>query len=218
MSAVITFATDNDNGDDLGKLPLKEFSSSGKGDDFILLLTGDGGWRDLTNSIGNYFSKRNLPVIGLNSRSYFWSEKKKKEVAGDLTRIIDNYKAKWHRKKVIIIGYSFGADVLPLVYNELPPEIKNITNYLVLIAPGQHANLIIKLIEYFSSQDDGIPILPELEKIKNVPVYIICDDNKKALCNVLSDKWDYQTVGGGHHFNDEYDKINGLIEKKITDP
>ena len=90
------------------------------------------------------------------------------------------------------------------------------TKYLVLIAPGQHANFIIKLMEYFSSDDDGIPILPELEKIIKVPVYIICDDDRHALCHVLSDNWDYQMVEGGHHFNDQYDKINGLIEKKIA--
>jgi type IV secretory pathway VirJ component len=200
----------------LEKLPLKEFNSPGKGDSFILLLTGDGGWRDLTNSIGNYFSERNMPVIGINSRSYFWSEKKRQQVAGDITTVIHHYSEKWKRKNVIIIGYSFGADVLPLVFNALPPDVKNMTKYLVLIAPGQHANFIIKLMEYFSSDDDGIPILPELDKITKIPVYIICDDDKHALCHVLSDNWDYQIVEGGHHFNDRYDKINALIEKKIA--
>lgn len=55
----------------LGSLPLKEFYTSSDEESFVLLLTGDGGWKKLVSSVANNFVRHNIPVVGLNSRSYF---------------------------------------------------------------------------------------------------------------------------------------------------
>ena len=43
-------------------------------------------------------------------------------VAADLATIIDHYRRKWQRDAVVLIGYSFGADILPFAFNRLPEE------------------------------------------------------------------------------------------------
>ena len=43
--------------------------------------------------------------------------------AGDLARIIRHYLQAWNKKRVVLIGYSLGADVLPFLANRLPEDV-----------------------------------------------------------------------------------------------
>jgi len=46
-------------------------------------------------------------------------------IAADLERIIRSYSAAWKRPKVLLIGFSFGADALPFLYTRLPIDVRN---------------------------------------------------------------------------------------------
>jgi len=43
--------------------------------------------------------------------------------ARDLARVIEHYTRTWNKPRVLLIGYSQGADVLPFLVNRLPEEI-----------------------------------------------------------------------------------------------
>ena len=89
-----------------------------------IMLSGDGGWRDLDKQIAGILQSKGVPTVGLDTLRWFWSPRTPQETGAELARLIDLYTEKWKVQKVILAGYSFGADVLPASYLALPPEAK----------------------------------------------------------------------------------------------
>lgn len=57
---------------------------------------------------------RGIPVVGFDSLRYFWKKRTPEGLAADLDRVLRYYGRHWGKSKLILIGYSQGADVLPL--------------------------------------------------------------------------------------------------------
>ena len=85
-----------------------------------VIWSGDGGWRDIDRQIGQELARSGMPVVGVDSLRYFWREQRPEAIAHDLDRMISHYTAKWGKSKVLLIGYSFGADMLPFAINRMP--------------------------------------------------------------------------------------------------
>ena len=94
------------------------------GDGMAILYSGDGGWVGLDRDVANELAKRGIPVVGLDSLSYFWSQRTPKGAAADLAPVIRAYSNQWQRPHVIMLGYSFGADVLPHIVAHLPSDVR----------------------------------------------------------------------------------------------
>ena len=103
---------------------MQEVTASGNAAEFALLLTGDGGWAGLDQELAARLAAAGVPTVGLNSLKYFWKARTPEEATRDVTRILRHYLAAWHKERVLLIGYSFGADVLPFVVNRLPAELR----------------------------------------------------------------------------------------------
>ena len=109
---------------DIGDLPLQEVHASGSAAEFALLLTGDGGWAGLDQELAARLAASGVPTVGLNSLKYFWKARTPEEAARDVARILRHYLAAWNKQRVLLVGYSFGADVLPFVVNRLPADLR----------------------------------------------------------------------------------------------
>lgn len=131
--------------DDLvSRLPLVELPAShSRG--LAIILSGDGGWRDLDKTIGEQLSSEGISVVGWDCLRYFWRHKSPQQTAHDLSAVINAYAARWHATKVALIGYSFGADVLPIVYGQLAPEVRARVVQMSLLAPGRAADFEISM-------------------------------------------------------------------------
>src|SRR5207237_9005597 len=84
---------------------------------------------------------RGISVVGFNSLKYFWHRRSPEEAARDLSEVIERYAQRWGRGRVLLIGYSYGADVLPFVASRLPPEIAERVALTVFLNPGHNADL-----------------------------------------------------------------------------
>lgn len=136
-------------------------------------------------------------------------------MAQDLTELITYYQDHWKKSKVMLVGYSFGADVLPFAVNRLPEELRKMVSHLVQIAPYRHAQFEVTLMSYLTTPQHGELVLPELQKLKVGTVFTVCDDDQDALCQDMEAPWDYITMEGGHHFDGAYDRLNRLIGQKV---
>ena len=72
-----------------------------------------------------------------------------------MTRVLRHYLAAWHAQRVLMIGYSFGADVLPFVVNRLPPDVRAQVASVSLLGLDAHASFEIHLAEWVSDTDAG---------------------------------------------------------------
>lgn len=200
-------------GPDIRDLPIKEFTTQTNTSQFVILFTGDGGWKPLVNEMADFYSHKGIPVVGLDVQKYFWDKRSPREIGQTLKDLIDHYKNSWNKSELILIGYSMGAEVLPFAVNQLnSASDQNLIKNIVLIAPNKNVQFEITLMSYISTPTEGEPLLPEVKKLSRKKVHIICDDDPNALCHELPTKdWDAQQLDGGHHFGKEYDKINQMV-------
>lgn len=210
-------------GEELSDLPLVELSGKGPlKDSFAVFFSGDGGWASIDRSIAGYLVDRGVTVIGVDSLRYYWSSRKPEEAAADLARVIDYYSDKLKLSKVVLVGFSFGAEILPFLVHDLPSEIEAKVKLLALLSPASGADFVIHISGWIGYDDtsDNVPILPVVKKLKNLEVLCIWGSEEgPELCGELGGvtnvKWNSEVLPGAHHFNGDYDAVGALIMKRL---
>jgi type IV secretory pathway VirJ component len=205
-----------DNSDPLG-LPLSVLETKPTMNTMAIIYSGDGGWRDLDKEVGGVLQSKGIPVIGVDSLRYFWSERKPQETADDLARIIETYRHQWKIKHVLLIGYSFGADLLPATYNLLPDDDKARVAQISLLALSREVDYEVSVTGWLgvAGGGDSGDSIKDIAKID--PKLIQCvygTDEDDDPCPTLKDKGvETIAIDGGHHFDEDYE---ALAERIIT--
>ena len=158
----------------ISSLPLVELPASPHGHLLAIVFSGDGGWRDLDKTIAEKLQSAGVSVVGWDSLRYFWSHKSPEQTARDLGAVIDTYSARWGTSKVALIGYSFGAGVLPFAYDRLSPEAKQHVVQLSLLGFEPAADFEISLMGWLGAPPtkNALPTEPALAPIN--PSMIQC--------------------------------------------
>ncbi len=185
-------------------------------DSFVILLTGDGGYAGMDQQVAAAFSAQGLPIAVLNSLKYFWTPRTPQQVADDVNRVIRYYAANWHKEKVILVGYSQGADVMPFVLNRLPDASK--ARIATVAAIGLSATAVFEFhIANWLTDPTGTPTMPELKRLSGVPFTCIYGaDETDSVCPQLRDgKIRLVKLPGGHHFNGDYNAVANAVLVKI---
>jgi type IV secretory pathway VirJ component len=191
---------------DIGDLPLQEVHASGTSNEFALLLTGDGGWAGLDQDLAARLAADGVPTVGLNSLKYFWSARTPEQTAQDVTRILRHYLSAWNKQRVLLVGYSFGADVLPFVVNRLPPDLRQRVASVSLLGIDANASFEISVSDWIGSDSGDRATQPELGRIAHLPVLCLYGEGEKdSICPGLPQGVaTREQVGTGHHFGGEY--------------
>ena len=74
--------------EDVSDLPLVELPAAHPDGMLAIVISGDGGWRDLDKTIAHDLHDQGVSVVGVDSLRYFWSVKSPAQTAHDLDRII----------------------------------------------------------------------------------------------------------------------------------
>jgi type IV secretory pathway VirJ component len=200
----------------LADLPLVELPAERPASAMAVIYSGDGGWRDIDKQIGEVLSQKGMPVVGVDSLRYFWQEKTPEEIASDLSQIIRHYGAAWGTDKVVLVGYSFGAGILPFAINHLPSEDRARIVQVSLLGLEPRAEFEVKLSGWFGGEPgSGAPlVLPEILR-QNLGLfqcfygaeeqYTLCLAPELAGAEIIC-------TGGGHHFGGDY---QALAEKVL---
>src|SRR3974390_3039131 len=94
-------------------LPIDTLGSNDMSKPLILYISGDGGFNNFSEAFMKEWNNNGYPVVALNAKSYFWNTKTPDVVTADVSGLITRYLSLWRRNEVILVGYSFGADVMP---------------------------------------------------------------------------------------------------------
>lgn len=193
--------------DSLADLPLVELPVSARSDAFAVLYSGDGGWRDLDKDLAALLQKEGLPVVGVDVLRYFWKRQTPEQSARDLSRIIHAYQGKWGARQVVLVGFSFGADILPPVFNRLPATDKADVIQISLLGMSDTADFEVTVAEWLNSRNNAsLPTIPEAKRLD--PRRVQCfygRDDEDAACSQLHDSGvEIISTAGGHHFDGDY--------------
>ena len=198
---------------------------AGKSDVMAIIYSGDGGWADLDRRLGISFIDRGIPVLGVNTFKYFWRNRTADESAAELDALMTKYSSAWNKPRIWLIGYSFGADVLPTLVNKLSPANRARITQMVLLSPSKEVNFEIALEGYMIKQGwfqehlktlletinpikeyDAMPPLQALNNQPPVVCYYGLDDADDSVCTEPNvPKWVVMhPKNGDHHFDGGY--------------
>ena len=199
-------------------LPLVEDLVTPTHDTVAIFYSGDGGWREIDQRISARLNAKGIPVVGVDALRYFWSEKTPEATAADLSTIIDHYRARLGVRNVVLIGYSFGANILPRVYNLLPEADRKSVTLLSLLALSRQADFEIAVSGWLGAagagkHGDPVDHLAGVEAAKIQCVYGLDEEDTgcPALEPRVTDGLELIARPGGHHFDENYELVADRI-------
>ncbi len=203
-------------------LPLVEDLVPPSEDTVAIFYSGDGGWREIDQRIAARLNKGGVPVVGVDALRYFWSEKSPEETANDLSTIIAHYRKRLGVSRIVLIGYSFGANILPKVYGLLPEEERQPVSLLSLLALSRQADFEIAITGWLGAAGTGragdpVDHLKTVEATKIQCVYGLqeADSGCPALEPRVKDGVQLIARPGGHHFDENYERVADEILVRI---
>jgi type IV secretory pathway VirJ component len=124
-----------------------------------IMYSGDGGWTGLDRDIATRLAANGVPVVGVDSLDYFWIAKTPAQAGRDLGRIVTHFSLQWQRPRVILIGYSFGADDLPFIVDTMPPVLRSAVARISLLGLSASADFQFHLASWLDVKA-RMPCLP----------------------------------------------------------
>jgi type IV secretory pathway VirJ component len=193
----------------LGDLPVVEVPAAPgapPSDAVAVLMSGDGGWAGLDQDVATALTAKGIPVVGLDSLRYYWTARTPDGLAADTDKLIRYYLARYQKRRVLLVGYSQGADVLPFAVNRLPEDSRAKVALVAVMGMSEHALFEFHVSSWISDDSSGPATLPEVNRISGVPVLCIYGaDESDSLCPKLDpNKITVVKVKGGHHFDGDY--------------
>jgi type IV secretory pathway VirJ component len=200
----------------LGDLPLIEVPVAASSDELPLaiLLTGDGGWAGLDKGVAAELASHGLPVVGLSTLKYYWQPRTPEQSALDLARVMRHYLAAWKRTRVLLVGYSFGANVLPFMVNRLPAELRDRIAGVSLLGLDVNTSFEIRVAGWLPGSSIGEqPVRPEIEKLQGVPTTCLYGEGEKhdPCADLAGPTMNAREVGKGHHFSGDYAALAAAV-------
>ena len=170
----------------------------------IFYISGDGGFNNFSKTFSQELHRYGYDVFVLNTKKYFWTKKTPLQASQETENYLKQITKNRNNKKIIIIGYSYGADVAPFIYNRFDSDFQKNIQDLMIIGPSRVNDFEIHVEEYImGEQEYGYSVVHEMNQVKNVAFTLVISDleYKYFPFNEITLK-DYQFLhlSGNHHF------------------
>ena len=197
-------------GRSVSALPIVVLPGRGKSNLPAIILSGDGGWRKIDERIAADLNAAGSSVVGLRSNEYFSKARTPAEAACDIDALIRHIASTTGKEKIVLIGYSRGADALPLIVNRLPQATRARVSRLVLLGPARTTQLHTR--PWWDIRPDRAPVyqlLPELAGLRGIDLLCIYGERERDSLCPLFPKGSATVIrfSGGHHFGGAYDEV-----------
>ncbi|SCD24915.1 AcvB/VirJ family lysyl-phosphatidylglycerol hydrolase [Brucella inopinata] len=197
-------------------LPIIDLPAKGGNADMVAVFySGDGGWRDIDKSIGEWLQAHGVHVIGVDSLRYFWSERTPEEIANDTTAMIKKADPTG-KLPVAVLGYSFGADTFPFAWKYLDPSIQDRTRMVGLLGVETTTTFQVSIEGWLgmNGDKDVVPAIASIPLDRMVCVYGQEEDDTACTADELKGM-DTMKLPGGHHFDENYEPIAAALLDKM---
>ena len=118
-------------------------------------MSGDGGWAGIDRDMAAALSAKGIFVVGSDSLTDYWTKRTPEGLAADTDKMIRYYLAHLGKKRVLLIGYSQGADVLPFAVNRLPAATKAHVSLAAILGMSEHALFEFHVSSWISDSTSG---------------------------------------------------------------
>lgn len=185
-----------------------------------VIFSGDMGFRmGQGPQIARRIAEDGLPVQGVSSLVYFRSLRSEAEVRSFIVASIRRALDRTMADRVVLIGQSFGADILQAGTTELPADLRAKVQTVILIVPGDKVTFRASPAELFDWMPVETPALPSARRLTWAPVLCVYGEKEaNSLCPLLHLP-NSKTVAlpGGHLLNRDADAVYQLIREQIRE-
>ncbi|MFB9109991.1 AcvB/VirJ family lysyl-phosphatidylglycerol hydrolase [Flavobacterium gyeonganense] len=203
------------------EMPLTIIPAKGKNEDLPIafLISGDGGWTSFDQSVGEALAEKGIAVVGLDAQKYFWNAKTPLETSNSISKAVEHYLQQWNKKTFILVGYSFGASIVPFVAANFTEPLKEKLKRVYSLSPDIKADFEIHIADMLSmgSSNDNYNVIAEMKKIKpyNPICYFGNEEDSETRKRFSESEIKVIELPGSHHYNNDYNKIAESILKEI---
>jgi Type IV secretory pathway, VirJ component len=196
----------------------KEWPSHNNSTPLIFYISGDGGFNKFSDNLCESLNKKGFNVVALNSKSYFWNKKTPEETTIDINNYLSKKMAGRKNQQVLLIGYSFGADVLPFILNRLPKNMHEKIVASILMGSSGSTDFEIHWSDIFGSgRKRDMDVVTEINKLSHDKIVILTGSDNQELDprKITLKKYTLEILPGGHHFDGNTEEITRSILKHI---
>lgn len=199
----------------LAGLPLVEVPTASSGDTLAVFYSGDGGWAGIDRGLAQGFVKAGVPVVGYDSLRYFWTRRTPQTAADDLAAVIRHYQAAWGKQRVILAGYSFGADALPIIVQHLPADLRGQVRIVALLGTDATGELEFHPGDWLDvGAKDSYPIAPVLASLNDLKIVCVYGSQEHGdACPTFPTQIRKIGLPGDHHFDGDYDAVGRALSQ-----
>jgi type IV secretory pathway VirJ component len=192
-----------------GKMPLVITASKYNNPEApaLFFISGDGGWYKFEQSIADKLSNLGIPTIGLDTKKYFWHRRTPEETASDVEASLGYYSGEWGRKKLVLAGYSLGAEILPFIITRLPGEMRSRISLVVMLSPSRTTDFEVHITDMLGMENkhNTYKVVDEIIRNNSIPsLCIFGSEEKTQVPAMLKDSnVKIAIIPGDHHYNSD---------------
>lgn len=176
-----------------------------------VLLTGDGGWAELIREVGDGLAAKGISVVGFDSRAWLSSPRTPDATAAAVVRAIGAARARWPAERLVIVGYSRGADMAPFVANRLPAPLASQLAGIAMFGLANAASFEFHYVDLVkdTKRPTDIPIQPELAKLRGTRMVCVygTEETESGCRDAPAGLLIKDGRPGGHHFDRNSDAL-----------
>ncbi|HKY80884.1 MAG TPA: AcvB/VirJ family lysyl-phosphatidylglycerol hydrolase [Sphingobium sp.] len=152
-----------------------------------IILSGDMGSKIGTSPpLAKAISGRGIPVVMVNSLAYFRVRRTAAEAEALLHAALQRALSLPHVERVVMIGQSYGADMLQVGLSRLPPRERSRILFAALVVPGRTVEYRASPGEIFTfamAEEDALPAARRLDWLPLLCIY--GKEERQSLCPLL---------------------------------
>lgn len=152
-----------------------------------ILLSGDMGFNiGMGPRVATRLAADGIPVIGVNSLAYFRTRRTPAQAGALVREAMRRALALPGTSRVVLIGQSFGADMLHVGLTYLPPAARRRILMVALIVPGDTVDFRASPAEMLDLVPSDAPALPTAKRLDWAPLLCVRGAAEQhSLCPLL---------------------------------
>lgn len=188
----------------------------------IFYISGDSGFNTFSKGMGEDLHSLGYDVFALDTKSYFWNYKSPQKASHDVEKYIKKQLKNRENQNVILIGYSFGSEVAPFIYNRFTEDFKDKIEKIFIFGPTTTNNFRIQLDEYVGAEEaskQNLLVIPEINKMGKIPVTVILSDDEFTAFPYkeikLGSNCQIKHLAGDHHYGGNTQMLSDYINNNL---
>jgi len=183
-----------------------------------VLVSGDSGLdTGLGHRIAERFAAAGVQVVGINSPAFFRTERDAPQITGLIGEAARRVLQGRPAARLVLIGQSFGADILPIAVNRLPPQLRARLALIALVVPTRTVYRQISFAEYFELGAPDEIAVGEARRVTGVPLLCVHGEQERAsLCPLLyGNNLTSVVLPGGHPLSCDANRLFAVLWSTI---